>query len=251
MNNQQFFNSFSFVKYTYNKDRHNSACRGAAANFIGYLIKGTAKLVTKNDEVHIRAGEIVFIPKGCQYHSYWYIDEKKELEWYSLAFDVFSQPDNGKYLLQRVEPSTEGMELLHRITQNLVVNNTTLGYLYGFLGDIIPLMQRNDNPNVLLIEKAIGYMNENINLKISEIAQLCDVSESGLYGVFKKNLGMTPNQMRQKLICDRAIELLSTTDLSVEEISSELSFSSSSYFRKTLYKYTGQTPLKIRKENSF
>ena len=44
-------------------------------------------------------------------------------------------------------------------------------------------------------------------------------------------------------------ELVETTGLSVEEISNELQFSSSSYFRKILKKHLGKTPSEIRRTN--
>ena len=61
---------------------------------------------------------------------------------------------------------------------------------------------------------------------------------------------MTPNEYRQIRLCEIGIELLSTTDKKVEEICNILHFSSSSYFRKILKKYTGCTPSEIRKRES-
>ena len=58
-------------------------------------------------------------------------------------------------------------------------------------------------------------------------------------------------EKKQEIFCERAAELLITTDLSVEEISAMLSFSSSSYFRKIFKKHTGQTPLQIRKNTKY
>ena len=68
-----------------------------------------------------------------------------------------------------------------------------------------------------------------------------------VYGVFKKACNTTPIEKKQEIFCERAAELLITTDLSVEQISEMLNFSSSSYFRKIFKKHTGKTPLQIRK----
>ena len=46
---------------------------------------------------------------------------------------------------------------------------------------------------------------------------------------------------------EKAKQLLMTTNISVEEISRMLNFSSASYFRKILKKYSGKTPKEIRK----
>ena len=57
--------------------------------------------------------------------------------------------------------------------------------------------------------------------------------------------------MKQEILCEKAVQLLTTTDLSVEEISNRLLFSSSSYFRKIFKKYTGKTPRQIRKDSQY
>ena len=86
---------------------------------------------------------------------------------------------------------------------------------------------------------------------VRDVARYCNVSLSGLYGIFQKVLEKTPNEVRQEIQCKNAVHLLTTTNLSVEEISSRLHFSSSSYFRKILRKHTGKTPLAIRKGAQF
>lgn len=44
-----------------------------------------------------------------------------------------------------------------------------------------------------------------------------------------------------------AIELLIHTEMSIEEISRTIGFSSSNYFRKIFYKLTKKTPKELRK----
>ena len=44
-----------------------------------------------------------------------------------------------------------------------------------------------------------------------------------------------------------AIELLANTDMTVEEISRRVGFSSSNYFRKIFIKLTDKTPKELRK----
>lgn len=86
---------------------------------------------------------------------------------------------------------------------------------------------------------------------MKDVATHCKISESGLYPIFQKVFQKTPLEMKQEILCEKAVQLLTTTDLSVEEISNRLLFSSSSYFRKILRKYTGKTPREIRKESRY
>ena len=53
--------------------------------------------------------------------------------------------------------------------------------------------------------------------------------------------------MKNKIKTERAVILLESTDDSVEKISEKLGFSNAAYFRKTIKRYTGMTPMKIRK----
>ena len=121
--------------------------------------------------------------------------------------------------------------------------------MYSFYARVLPGMEPDTDPLELLVLKACAYMQKDPHARIGQVAMHCDVSIASLYSTFKKQLGITPNAMRQRVLCDAAQELLVTTDLPVEDISSRLGFSSSSYFRKVLRQHTGKTPLQLRKEN--
>ena len=83
---------------------------------------------------------------------------------------------------------------------------------------------------------------------MSELARHCNMSESGIYAFFKKHMQDTPIGVKNRIKARRAVTMLETTNLSVEEISESLGFSSSAYFRKKIKEITGKTPQKIRKE---
>lgn len=252
MNNQQFFQSFNFRKIAFNRNHHkdNYTNQGAPTNFIGQLIKGSAKLVSKSETVFLKENDIFYIPKGCHYHSYWYTNENSELEWYSFGFDYLPLLNNGSYALQKIVPNIAGFNNLKNIEDDLTVNASTIGYLYCFIGNVLPDMKRSDKPHEILTDKAVEYMHKHSDFKMRDVAEYCNISESSLYSIFKKHMGKTPNEIRQEILCEKAKELLITTTLTVEEVSNKLGFSSSSYFRKILKKHTRLTPKEIR-QNSF
>ena len=92
-------------------------------------------------------------------------------------------------------------------------------------------------------------MRQNTSYNITDVAAACGVSEAGLYLKFKKHLGKTPVAVRQEILIENAKELLSNTDMAIEQISDKLGFSSSSYFRKNFYQQTKTTPTKYRKSS--
>ncbi len=251
MNNEEFFSSFRFIKIKpnrYNKGG-NMGKQGCVTNFFGRLLYGTAKLVSQDSVVTLSAGETVFIPKGCRYESFWTPDENSRLEWDSIGFDYFPQADKGTYLLQKVELDEKSTELLDSVTELMRVTPYTIGKLYELMDILLPKMQRKVRAHDLLTENAVKFMREDPFCSIGDVAVAVGVSESWLYTVFKESLHLSPNEMRQKILCEKAEELLLSTGLSIEEISNRLQFSSSSYFRKILKKHLGKTPSKIRNTN--
>ncbi|MBQ8415607.1 MAG: helix-turn-helix transcriptional regulator, partial [Clostridia bacterium] len=78
-------------------------------------------------------------------------------------------------------------------------------------------------------------------------ARFCRVSESGLYATFRSEWNCTPIVMWHRVQIEKAVNLLFSTDLSVEEISTRLEFCSASYFRKVFKEITGQTPREVRR----
>jgi AraC-like DNA-binding protein len=105
----------------------------------------------------------------------------------------------------------------------------------------------SSDPRSEVLDRATSLLREDPEISIGELSRLCSVSESTLYGLFKRYLGKTPNCMRNSIRCEKARLLLETTDMPVEEISRVLGFSSSSYFRKIFFEHTHSTPRDVRK----
>lgn len=223
---------------------------GCPTNYVGIVISGYGKFTTEDEVVITGPGEIIFIPKGCKYSSYWKTDGQ-QVAWYSLGFDLFPQADSSEILLQKILPTKEEQNILDCLTDNFIESTENIGRLYSFLGSALPRMKRKSGAHTSVSDKAIDFMRKSPNASIKEVAEACGLSESALYGIIKKCRNTTPNEIRQKILCEKAVEMLISTDLPVEEISNELGFSSSSYFRKILRKHTGKTPLEIRKTNHY
>ena len=126
-------------------------------------------------------------------------------------------------------------------------DSAALGAFYRVLGLAVGQMERlSRSPSVCLWEQAVSYMQHHLDCSVSEVARHCGVSESALYSSFQRH-GSTPNQTRQTLLTQEARRLLTTTDMSVQDISDALGFSSASYFRKVLRSHYGKTPSQLRK----
>lgn len=82
---------------------------------------------------------------------------------------------------------------------------------------------------------------------IDYYANKCNLSVSRFSHIFKKCVNVPPLEYLMSLRINRAMDLLSETDLPIYEISEILGFKSHNYFIRTFKKRTGQSPLKFKK----
>lgn len=247
MNDIKFFKSFTFNLFQYKQYHTTDMTNGCPVHYFAKLISGSAKIITADKTLHLKKGDVFYIPKGLRYRSFWY-PENENVSFYSFGFEFFPTPHHG-FALQKITLNHGEDALLNALAEDITPTPQTIGRLYYLLGEISPRLISDEQSPDKTIYLALDFMRQNEEYSITDVARFCGVSESGLYIKFKKHLGKTPVTVRQEILTERAKELLSNTDLSVEEISDRLGFSSSSYFRKIFYSHTQTTPTAYRKES--
>ena len=65
--------------------------------------------------------------------------------------------------------------------------------------------------------------------------------------MFKDSIGRTPIDYINGIRINRAMQMLATTDTSVNDISDELGFSNANYFHKIFKQYMNTSPVAYRK----
>ena len=248
MNQINFYNKFNFNIFKFRKYHLTDNSKKPISNhYFGYLIKGSAKIKSKETELLLSPNEIFYIPKGLKYQSEWF---GEKIEFYSFGFEI--SPINQSFALQKINCNKKAQEIFQELCKEIHSTKNVIGKLYYFFElvarNMIETKNHHSNP---IIEKAIECINNDPSLKIYEIAKYCNISEPGIYSIFKRYLDKTPNEIKNKILCEKAVSLLITTNKSVQEISDMLKFSSTSYFRKILKKHTGKKPLEIRKGADF
>lgn len=237
-----YFNYFKFDEYhlTDKTKKPNDK------HYFGCIVKGTALIRSKNEKIALKPNEIFYIPKGLRYQSEWFTEDNQPVEFYSFGFEV--SPINKSYILQKIKCSPKAQKIFNELCREIPITDKGIGKLYYFFGEISDSMKQGENPAINpIVEKATKYMTEHSNFKISDVANYCNVSTSGIYSLFRKHLNKTPNDIRLELLCEKAVLLLTSTDKTVQEISDNLGFSSTSYFRKILHQHTGKSPREIRR----
>jgi AraC-like DNA-binding protein len=82
---------------------------------------------------------------------------------------------------------------------------------------------------------------------IASLSNRLSCSRSQLYQMFKQEVGMAPNDYRQRLRIKHSCEQLAQTDAHVTDIAMQMGYSSSQYFSRVFKKYIGVTPNHYRK----
>lgn len=246
MNSTIFSESFLSREITRDTYHHSDNHIGAPWHYLAYMLKGHCRIVSDRDTIDVNEGDVFYIPYQLPYQSYWY--GRPEIRFLSFAFRFFPEAEHDAYRLQIIPCEEELKTMVRTIPTGPTMTSEALGSFYTALARLLPLMQQEtrDKSDVLLL-KAQNYLREHHDGTVRDIARHLEVGESTVYTLFKNGLGKTPNTVRQELLCEKAIFLLTTTDLSVQEISDTLGFSSTSYFRKTLKLHTGNSPREIRK----
>lgn len=81
---------------------------------------------------------------------------------------------------------------------------------------------------------------------IEDVARQLGYGKSRLYSLFTREVGMAPNDYRQRIRIKRCCEKLTKTSESVTSIGIDGGFHSSQYFSRVFKKYVGVTPTEYR-----
>ncbi len=123
--------------------------------------------------------------------------------------------------------------------------------------NLIELITRNMlssiyNGHSQIIVKALQFINKHYKEKITlkDIEQNLHVNASYFSTLFKHEMGVTFTDYLNELKIEHASDLLSTTNLSIIDISLSAGFDDQSYFTKVFKKAKGVTPKQYRSANS-
>ncbi|MTK06815.1 MAG: helix-turn-helix transcriptional regulator [Hungatella sp.] len=107
-----------------------------------------------------------------------------------------------------------------------------------------------DQKYSFLVQSALYFFDHQYykEIKLKELADELNVSLNHLICEFRKETGFTPNSYLQKNRMKQASILISSTDMTMQEISSSVGISDANYFIKVFKKYYGETPTKYRKK---
>lgn len=129
------------------------------------------------------------------------------------------------------------------------------GELISIIARIMKLISQAGKKNNELpkLYKAIQIMKSECHIRRSneELSKICGISKFYFIKLFKKSLGVSPQEYYAELIINKSSHLLINTDYSISEIAKLCGVEDALYFSRMFKKHMGISPVAYRKSNSF
>lgn len=210
----------------------------------------------------VREGELLYIPQGSTYSATWRADGSGTSECVSLHFELpggfFNSRRTHIQKLTACDNAAADFESVLRIYRRGAEQsekerfNRQAGIISGLysiltrLTDQISVSTDNTDPHLLT---ALNYLQAHPteHISVTELAAMCYISESYFYVLFRDSVGVPFTEYKKSLVIAKAERLLiEKPELSIEEISGKLGFSSSAYFRRVFQHFLGCSPREYR-----
>ncbi len=217
------------------------------------LIKGKAKFIINSKVINAEEGTtVLYYPDEAQEYqvdvgssTFWLHFTGKEIKSLleRLGFDkkVFII-ENFEYV------KTTFWKMMHSVSYNDEATEDMLNSLFiSLLAHIRPQKKYIDS-RIANVIKQINSENFNEG-SIKKYAEISRLSEHHFIKIFKAHTGMTPNQYKAKILCEKAINLLAQNILNISEIADALGFEDSLYFGRFFKKHMGTSPKNYQTEH--
>jgi len=235
----------------------NDSFRGYPQTSFGYIVKGNVDLYTRSECLHLSEGTLFLVPEKMRYRSEWH--GSPEIEYFSIHSRSRSFVISGEhYQLQAVPDfSGEKTETLFRRIYALYESGTqadrirALGLYCIFFADVLPYLQKTELSKMHpALSDALSFIRVNFrrDFTVHEMADYCNISVSHLHHLFTEELHTTPIRCRNKIRIDWAVQELTRTTCTIDQIAEACGFSSTIYFREIFKSFTGRTPTAYRRE---
>ena len=222
-----------------------------------YLIKGSGRLSLYNKTHHISSGEFVI----CRpFESKTFFPEAQDdSEFYAISFqgrygtDLLSNLNLILKKNQFVGRDTEILSALDKILDETLKGDSTAKLIasslfVSVLGELsrlaVSAQPKSTEKEFEKIAPALSSINSDCTSTISadDYAKMCNLSTSYFTHLFTKVTGFSPMEYKQLQRMSVAKNLLSTTTMTIKEISSIVGFKDPLYFGRCFKQATGQTP---------
>ncbi len=203
--------------------------------------------------LHAAQNQLVYMAKGIEYRVDFFdtnTDREDTVVIHFQLTDVTGEdiaPILHPFLcMKHVDPAFAMLmeNMADEYKSNIVCMPELKAAVYTLLSDICGHQRRKRARNKFsCIQAGIKLMEQNSDMKLSDIAAVCGVSDCYFRRLFKEYSGESPMEFRQHYRIEKAKQLLlSDEQLSIGEIAEELNFTDIYHFSKTFKKYVHLSP---------
>ncbi len=212
---------------------------------VALVVKGTAEYLTEGKSFHLEPGDILFIPVGGTYISYWG-DEPSEM----LCFHCDLPRDRDRrHMVQKIAGHADLFgafsEAMRDDISELRAGELFFHALDAFWSELVTV-ETNIDPK---IRPALDFLevSPERECSVSELAALCHMSEPNFFSCFKRSMGRAPMEYRADLLIMNAQRMLASPEYTISEVAERLGFGSETYFRRVFKAKVGVSPREFRK----
>lgn len=212
-----------------------------------------------DNRIKIEKNQVAYMSKGLEYTVQFYDTAPNQADTVVFHFQItdtdgieISPTLLPKICIKNVEPhiALSINEAASEFDKSIVCTPMITSVIYS----LISLACRRSKKRVVdkkykYISDGIELMENNSDLSLTEIAEICGVSEGYFRRLFREYSGENPAYFRQKMRIEKAKQLLILDTYSIGEISEELHFSDIYHFSKTFKKFAGVSPQNYVKQN--
>lgn len=227
------------------------------------VLEGNVGVAADNDLYTLKEGQTVF-HKPTKFHNIWSENEKNTVFIFSfngtmpkLTHKVYNFGPEERQIIEEIIDLTPKVFEFDRLTMSNIKEGmeTEAERIVKMLELLIISLLNNIKANVSDIStksahnylNIISVLNQNIdrNLQINEIAEMCNMSASGLKKTFKKYSGVAIIKYFNELKIKKAQRLLKE-GYSVKETAASLGYNDQNYFSVVFKRITGNSPVKYK-----
>ena len=225
-----------------------------------WVLEGECYLHIDSQSYIVRPGQMAYLPKGKMRA---YTHASKRFSMYEMAFVAKS---DGKELMQVLGldegdfvvdiPEKEKMsELFEGCARRELFQNPI--YDMAWCANIINIIRiyaeqrgRTVGTDRALFKPVLEYMSENMakSLTVEELSSIVFMQPTYFIRQFGKTYGLSPIAYFNQMKMYKAMGMLASTDVSIENIAKEIGISDTSYFARLFKKHASVTPSEYRSE---
>lgn len=225
-----------------------------------YTVAGEGKLQI-NDEIITITSSMAFLVEIPSDHCYYYEPNEQGWEFIFLLIrphsimplwnDIVKQL--GRFPLLPIDSSPiEALIKLFLAAKEGAITDpyTASSYVYNFFMEFKKWANSNSIQSAMppAIAKAVQWIDHHFANMISleQLAEQVGLSKYHFLRSFTKAVGMTPNDYVNRKRIEHSIQLLLSTENSLEQIAQAVGYSNASYYIRVFRKMLGQTPATFR-----